>query len=272
GTVDLTQVLAVDNLLGTSARNAQHDLEVSDKEQPRQPRHTAAKKIRSALAAVFQGAVDKAKSALQDHGRHRARLEGSRTPPPTPYQEAQTLRARDPRARPAAPPLLARPRLLLQRLLQMLLPIATSATSSRPTSRSPAPGVVVHAGLHATSGGPQQLAERSDEAALFYANIRERGPRAECWVATEGKKHQLLALVETHIGTANASHTFLKIGKDDWKPSKCDALPKHRYTESVHEAGPCCGFAQMAWHRKTGNIVAITYYAEPRDSIAGPVL
>ncbi|CAK0903419.1 unnamed protein product [Prorocentrum cordatum] len=145
----------------------------------------------------------------------------------------------------------------------------------------------------------RQAAETSKtKAQLFFSNITEWGPQAERWAAPTGKRYQLLALVETHISQAKQQHEFLKIGKDDWRSSKCYAVPTGRSAEGtkggemvlarksaaastfdamrhqsrqLYAVDPCHGFAPMTWHRKTGNLVVIAFYIEPHHSITGPV-
>ena len=121
---------------------------------------------------------------------------------------------------------------------------------------------------------------------LFYANITEWGPQAERWLANKGKRYQMIAMVETHVSKAKAPDAFLKISKDDWKSSRCDALLTGRSaegttggemvlarksvaattfdgmkTQSMSQYGidPCHGFAPMTWHRRSGNIVVIAF-------------
>ncbi|CAK0907408.1 unnamed protein product [Prorocentrum cordatum] len=139
----------------------------------------------------------------------------------------------------------------------------------------------------------------SQASGPFYSNITEWGPQAARWVASKGKRYQMLALVETHVGAFKAHDAALTWSKGDWRVSECDALPIMRSTTGTtggelilarkhvacftfdglrHQAqvtygqDPCCGFAPTAWHHKAGNIVALAFYVEPHDTIAGPVL
>ncbi|CAK0808936.1 unnamed protein product, partial [Prorocentrum cordatum] len=285
GQIDLTKVFTVDDFMGTSALAKDYELDDADEQELCRRKDAAAQEIQQALQTLFQGAVDKAKQAMGEHTQHVQRLEGKKrrvadeqeaaNAPEAPPQALPLRRAAPPvpRERPPRQRVLAK---LLLLLLSLLAP--TSATvsvktrSSGPLARtSLAPDSTVEA---ATQSSPTQAAK----ASLFYANITEWGPQAERWVASAGKNYQLRALVESHTGAAKAQDTFLKIGADDWRYSKCDAVPTMRsahgttggemvlarkraacstfdglreYSASHHEADPCCGFAPMTWHRAT---------------------
>ncbi|CAK0815632.1 unnamed protein product, partial [Prorocentrum cordatum] len=135
------------------------------------------------------------------------------------------------------------------------------------------------------------------EAQLFFASVIEWGPRVERWVASSGKSYQVLAMVETRISQAKQLQEFLKLDEGDWLSSMCYAVPTglsaegatggkmvlarnsvaaatfdavRRQSRQWYAVDPCRGFALVSWHRKTGGLVVIAFYIEPRDSIAGP--
>ncbi|CAK0811185.1 unnamed protein product [Prorocentrum cordatum] len=133
---------------------------------------------------------------------------------------------------------------------------------------------------------------------LFFSNITQWGPQSEKWLAGPGTQYQMVALVETHISPGKAPPIYDKLAADGWGISSTTATPTSRsdggntggeiilsryhvqattfnhlrdLAISQRRPDPFHGFTPMVWHRRSGNLVVIAAYLEPRRQIEGAV-